>query len=1568
MNKQYTRPIYRFLAAILSLALLLTFTPLSGVVTLSAGALDDSVTYIGADGTEQTITDYTSVGSYDGTFIRNWRAENYVVRGNVTINVSGKSAVKFQGTVNLILCDGAHLTVNSTSGYAFTGRGKELNIFAQSKGSSKGKLTATGVSGIHCGSLNVYGGEVTFEGTSYGLHLDGNNDSDGLTVNGGDVNNDSDGLTVNGGDVRIVNHTDDKAVIYDESSIGHVTVNGGTLTVSNSGGGKAIEYTNSIAFNDGTANITGNITNFSTLALNGGNVTIEGGLGGSDEDESEKEVILDYQRPTDKYKITNLNKLSDENDYTVKVAENKTVSADGTSYTGTLTAEQRAAISGKDITPFFGTVTVADGIANGTVTASKTSDLIYGDTVTLTVTPKTGYVVESVTAGSVQVTRVDDTHYTFTMPASDVTVSATFTPDSAHFSQDGDTYTIHDATGWDIFCDCLQDNDTYNRFSGKTVELGDNITVSRMAGSSKHDFCGTFEGKNKVLTFTSTESVNGTAPFSYVSETTPTGGTAVSHPVIRNLNVVCDITTSETHASGLVGRMWGELTIANCTVSGTITSSNKYACGFIGEQNGTANIKNCRSSVEINSSVNGDGTHGGLVAVNNKNAKLTIEGCVFDGKIVSTGDDATTSCGGFVGWNAGTLTITDSLYTPTADDNAVADGATFARNWTMPDNTNSYYTRTLGTAQGKQAYTISAGDDVTLGLSGTPTEYNVSGINVYSSGIEYNGNLYAGSGDTVALELNYTGTPAAGYTVKGYTASAGTLSGTTLTMPEDNVTINADFDVESYFDEETGTLTLKGIIINDFIDNSIVLPAGVNKAAVLHINVDSSGATLPQDSSYLFSSFDNVTSIDLTGADTSSVENMYGMFFRCQNLRKLVLSDFNTSSVAEMSSMFYYCKKLATLDLSGFDTSNVYDMASMFESCTGLTTIYVSNEWSTVSADYHDLMFTWCYNLTGGNGTAFDPDYIDKTYIDKDGQPGYLTGVYTLTLPDHMEIVTDADENMKVGSKYLKGAALTFKPKTGYTASNVKANGTELTADDNGVYTVTITDSNVAVTADFTFSDGIGAALAGHSISLEGDIGVNYYTELSDAIANSETAKMHFTIPTGTGTKTQDVSVKDARVDTVGGKTYYIFKCQVAAKEMTSQITAQLIDGEYESDVFPYSVKEYADYLLEHTDENEDYAKAAPLVKAMLNYGANSQLYFDKNTGALANAGLTNEEKALGDAEISIADPVIGVLPEGTTFEGATLSLKSETTLSLYFTSSDDLTFSCDGYDVVPDPKGGYQIARIRGIKAKDIGNIFTLNVNGVTVSYSPLNYCKYVLADDTQNENLQNAVKALYLYWQAAAAYFGAPAPEPAAGIFFTKVTDESEITRGNIGVCTFEEAKAWAIANWDDIKNTESDDVDIVFSDDNDICLISISKMTDITDFMEIDKPDVTGMEIDAIKYYYTYHEEDVYLCGRIFKKVTDESRITEDNIGECTFDEAKAWAIANWVDIMKTDLISVHIVYINGDEICLISISEMTDITDFMEINEPEATGVDIYFIQDLFSNAREDVYLCSPAALP
>ena len=323
-------------------------------------------------------------------------------------------------------------------------------------------------------------------------------------------------------------------------------------------------------------------------------------------------------------------------------------------------------------------------------------------------------------------------------------------------------YVISNADGWEQFCDCLDDNDMWNRFSGKTVKLANDITVSRMAGSQYHDFCGTFDGNGKTLTFNygspdTPANVQYIAPFHYVSTVTPEGGSEVPAN-FRNLHVAGDIYTSAKYAAGLIAQHWG-----------------------------TVNVENCRSSIVIHSSVSGDGTHGGFEA--ESKGGLNITGCVFDGKLLTTGTTATTNCGGFVGY--GSLNVSNSLYAPAALDEGETEitsgSATFVRNSSA--GSNCYYTRTLGTAQGKQARSITAGENVTVGFSGTATEYNVSGITAYTTGIQYNNVLYAGSGDAVSLTLSHTDRP--GYTFSGYEASAGTLSGTTLTMPDADVIIAA---------------------------------------------------------------------------------------------------------------------------------------------------------------------------------------------------------------------------------------------------------------------------------------------------------------------------------------------------------------------------------------------------------------------------------------------------------------------------------------------------------------------------------------------------------------------------------------------------------------------------------------------------------------------------------------------------------------------------------------------------------------------------------------------------------
>ncbi|SCW65414.1 hypothetical protein SAMN02910456_02400 [Ruminococcaceae bacterium YRB3002] len=104
--------------------------------------------------------------------------------------------------------------------------------------------------------------------------------------------------------------------------------------------------------------------------------------------------------------------------------------------------------------------------------------------------------------------------------------------------------------------------------------------------------------------------------------------------------------------------------------------------------------------------------------------------------------------------------------------------------------------------------------------------------------------------------------------------------------------------------------------------------------------------------------------------------------------------------------------------------------------------------------------------------------------------------------------------------------------------------------------------------------------------------------------------------------------------------------------------------------------------------------------------------------------------------------------------------MKSGTTLSLYFKCDDELTFECEGMTVeTSGSTSSYQIARIRNIKAANIGDDITLKVikGGVeySVTYNPLTYCYNVVKGTGYEESLVNVCKALYNYWEEAVIYF---------------------------------------------------------------------------------------------------------------------------------------------------------------------------------------------------------------------
>ena len=134
----------------------------------------------------------------------------------------------------------------------------------------------------------------------------------------------------------------------------------------------------------------------------------------------------------------------------------------------------------------------------------------------------------------------------------------------------------------------------------------------------------------------------------------------------------------------------------------------------------------------------------------------------------------------------------------------------------------------------------------------------------------------------------------------------------------------------------------------------------------------------------MFSGCSSLTTVDLSGFDTSNVTGMSGMFDGCSSLTTVDVSGFDTSKVTDMGHMFYGCSNLSSVDVSGFNTSNVTGLYSMFEKCSSLTTVDVSGfDTSNVTSMY--CMFRGCTNLKSVDVSKFNTSKVTGIYGMFDG-------------------------------------------------------------------------------------------------------------------------------------------------------------------------------------------------------------------------------------------------------------------------------------------------------------------------------------------------------------------------------------------------------------------------------------------------------------------------------------------------------------------------------------------------------------------------------------------------------
>ena len=367
-----------------------------------------------------------------------------------------------------------------------------------------------------------------------------------------------------------------------------------------------------------------------------------------------------------------------------------------------------------------------------------------------------------------------------------------------NFEQNGDVYTINNNAGWQEFCDCLQRKSRYNGFKDKTVKLGADISVTRMACESGYKFMGTFDGNGKTLNVNITSDSGHAAPFIEVENAT-----------FRNLNVTGTIVVTKYNSGGIVGYCPKDSTVTfeHCTNSILIDSTEYGMGGYLGECRGAASFTDCVSSVVHRCDEIENGSFVGYY----RGTSLSFKGCVFNGKFIQR-EEKEFGAGGFVGtefYGTSDVTFEDCLCIPAP----LADGEELFRScsfffsydarpgdYSWVSLTDCYYIGDFGgLEEGKPMRTITGGEHITsLELSGTATEYPVSGITGYAdnNGLKYGDTYYAGKNDMVALELDQE--EITGKTCTSYTASAGTMNGSVLSMPDSDVTVSANYETSRH--------------------------------------------------------------------------------------------------------------------------------------------------------------------------------------------------------------------------------------------------------------------------------------------------------------------------------------------------------------------------------------------------------------------------------------------------------------------------------------------------------------------------------------------------------------------------------------------------------------------------------------------------------------------------------------------------------------------------------------------------------------------------------------------------
>ena len=282
------------------------------------------------------------------------------------------------------------------------------------------------------------------------------------------------------------------------------------------------------------------------------------------------------------------------------------------------------------------------------------------------------------------------------------------------------------------------------------------------------------------------------------------------------------------------------------------------------------------------------------------------------------------------------------------------------------------------------------------------------------------------------------------------------------------------------------------------------------------------------------------------------------------------------------------------------------------------------------------------------------------------------------------------------------------------------------------------------------------AKIEGGSISLEGQIDVNFYVNVPASLINSGVY----------------ATLEGERVSFIPTTTANVYKVvlPLPAKEMSREVTFRLYksdgtqiqfkdqNGDYVYET-QFSVMDYLNYTIQ-TKQNE--TKLYNLCLAMKAYGTYAQTFFEYGT-----AGTVDPDTAAAINAVSIgADEYLYTYTPDTAnirYYGESVVTESETTIRFYFRLSGELsdyTVTVNGAAGGFVQAGSYYYVEVANIAAKDLGKANTVTVTygeeTLTIAgYSVYTYLRKQLNGGTNNEDLIRLCKSMKYYGDLAKAYF---------------------------------------------------------------------------------------------------------------------------------------------------------------------------------------------------------------------